>query len=113
MESLTLRDRLRRIVEALPPGAAVSLPRDQLAAWVGADEPPPLTDLTVAEAAEILGRRPSTVRGWCASGELRAYRFRSREWRIPHSAIRELQDRQAAPDDDLDDDDGLSGWTEP
>lgn len=44
--SLTLRDRLRRIVEALPPGAAATLPRDTLAEWIGAPEPEPLADLT-------------------------------------------------------------------
>jgi excisionase family DNA binding protein len=105
VEALSLRDRLRRIVEALPSGSAVTLPRDQLAEWVGADEPPPLTDLTVPEAAEILGRRPSTVRGWCASGELRAYKLRGREYRITREALREFQDQEADPDLDLGDED--------
>lgn len=105
----TLRDRLRRIVEALPPGAAVTLPRDEIAAWVGAEDPEPLADLTVSEVAEIVKRAPSTVRGWCASGELRAYQFQGREYRITREALREFQDRQANPVDD-DSDDDLSSW---
>jgi excisionase family DNA binding protein len=106
---LSLKDRLRRIVEALPPGSAASLPRDTLAEWIGADEPAPLSDLTVPEAAEIVTRKPSTVRGWCASGELRAYRLQGREWRITREALREFQDRQANGDE-LDTDDDLASW---
>jgi excisionase family DNA binding protein len=112
MTAPTLRDRLRRIVEALPNGAAVTLPRDELARWIDAGDPEPLADLTVQEIAEIVGRRPSTVRGWCAAGELRAYRFRGREWRIPATALREFQDREADPGDLDGDDDDLSGWRE-
>jgi excisionase family DNA binding protein len=109
MTAPTLRDRLRRIVEALPNGAAVTLPRDELARWIDAGDPEPLTDLTVPEAAEIVLRKPSTVRGWCASGELRAYRFQGREWRITRAALREFQDQQSKGDD-LDGDDDLSSW---
>ncbi len=105
----TLRDRIRRIVEALPPGASATLPRDTLAEWVGADDPEPLADLTVAEVAEIVKRAPSTVRGWCSSGELRAYQFQGREYRVTREALREFQDRQANPEDDSEDDD-LGSW---
>lgn len=109
MDAPTLRERLRRIVEALPPGAAATLPRDTLAEWVDADDPAPLADLTVQEVADLMGRKPSTVRGWCASGELRAYRLAGREWRIPHGALREYQDQQANPVDD-DGDENIRGW---
>lgn len=50
-----------------------------------------LVDLTVSDAAEELGRAPSTIRTWCGEGRLRgAYRLRGREWRIPPSALRDL-----------------------
>jgi excisionase family DNA binding protein len=103
--------RLRGLMEALPPGGSVMLSREALEEWLAAEPVvEPLTDLTVARAAEVLGRRPSTVRGWCASGELRAYRFRAREWRIPAAAIREFQDHQAeAEHDDVGGAD-LGGW---
>jgi excisionase family DNA binding protein len=109
MEHLSLRDRLRRIVEALPPGAAATLPRDTLAEWIGETEPRPLADLTVPEVAAIVGRAPSTVRGWCQDGELRAYRLQGREWRITREALREFQDRQADAEA-LTGDDDLSSW---
>lgn len=105
----TLRDRLRRIVDALPPGAAATLPRDTLAEWIGAEDPEPLADLTVKEVAEIVKRAPSTVRGWCQAGELDSYLFQGREYRVTRAALRAFQDRQAAPEDDPGDDD-LSSW---
>jgi excisionase family DNA binding protein len=110
MDAPTLRDRIRRIVEALPNGAAVTLPRDELARWIDASDPQPLADLTGPEVAAIVNRSPSTVRGWCASGELRAYRFQGREWRITRDALREFQDRQSGPETNGDDD--LASWRE-
>jgi excisionase family DNA binding protein len=110
--ALTLRDRLARIVEALPSGSAVTLPRDELARWIDAGDPEPMADYTVEHVAELLNRRPSTARGLCASGAIRAYKLNGREWRIPSSALREYLDRQANPDDDLDSDDDLSSWRE-
>lgn len=105
----TLRDRIRAIVEPLPAGASVTLPRDALAEWLGADDPEPLTDLTVNEVAELVRRAPSTVRGWCASGELRSYLFQGREYRVTRAALREFQDRQANPVEESGDDD-LGSW---
>ncbi|MGK7312554.1 MAG: helix-turn-helix domain-containing protein [Candidatus Longimicrobiales bacterium M2_2A_002] len=111
MDSLTLRDRLRKLVEALPPGSSATLPRDQLAEWIEAEEPEPLADLTVEDVAGIMDRAPSTVRGWCHDGKLRAYRLNGNEWRIPHEALREYQRGQLEdqkPDDPESDD--LSSW---
>ena len=49
--------------------------------------------LTVAAAAEIIGRAPSTVRAWCAAERLPgAFRLGGREWRIPSSAISGLSE---------------------
>ena len=105
---MTLRDRLRRIVDPLPDGAAVSLPVDVLRDWLDAEEgdfpeqtssEPQGFDLTVQDAADLLGRAPSTVRGWCSSGVLPgAYRLRGREWRIPRSSLDSLRpDRDHRP----------------
>jgi excisionase family DNA binding protein len=110
MNAPTLRDRLRRIVEALPSGAAVTLPRDELARWIDAGDPEPLADLTVPEAAEIVNRKPSTVRAWCQSGDLRAYKLQGREYRITRDALREFQDRQSTPA--MAGNDDLSSWRE-
>ena len=55
----------------------------------------PVGDYTIPEAATIAKRSASTVRSWCASGELEgAYRFRSREWRIPPSALERFLEQQ-------------------
>lgn len=57
------------------------------------DAPPP--DLTVAQVAARFGRKPSTVRGWIASGSLTgAYQFRGRELRIPAAAVLDFEARQ-------------------
>lgn len=78
---------LAETLAGLPDGALVP------AAWVreqlsGRDT---LTDLTVKETAELLGRAPSTIRSWAASGILRgAYRLRGREWRIPRAALTQI-----------------------
>ena len=102
---MTLRDRLLRIVEPLPPGASVSLPVDVLRTWLEqGDETPAstaaehLVDLTAVAAAGLLGRAPSTVRGWCASGALPgAYRLQGREWRVPRASLAALRNDAPKP----------------
>ena len=43
---------------------------------------------TVREVAERYARAESTVRGWCAIGELSgAFKIRGAEWRVPESAL--------------------------
>ena len=50
--------------------------------------------MTVDEAAERIGRSPSTVRAWCRDGSLPgAYRLRGREWRVPPAALAKMNDR--------------------
>lgn len=112
MEGMTLRDRIRRMVEALPsPTSTVSLSRGDLESLLGhAVEAEPLSDLTVQEVADEVGRAPSTVRGWCNSGELRAYRLNRREWRITREAMREFQRDQQTPPPDISESDDLGSW---
>ncbi len=52
----------------------------------------PPADLTCAEVGQRLRRAASTIRGYCERGELPgAYRWRSREWRIPPVALIALE----------------------
>lgn len=52
--------------------------------------------LTAAEVAALLRVEPRTVRDWCASGELPAYRI-GREHRIDHADLQAwLQTRRAS-----------------
>ncbi|MDB4890349.1 MAG: hypothetical protein JWL61_2204 [Gemmatimonadetes bacterium] len=96
----SVTDALRAIADPLPPGSGVMLPVEWLRAVADMQERAPNkpacgdVDLTVREVAELLDRKASTVRGWCASGKLEAYRLNSREWRIPREALRALQERQ-------------------
>lgn len=92
---------LREIVGPMPPGSSVTLPvewlRAQLDATGGATPAPQDTfaaDMSVEEVAKLMGRKPSTVRGWCRSGELQGYRLHGRDWRISHEALNEYQSRQ-------------------
>jgi excisionase family DNA binding protein len=63
-----------------------------------ADRQAGLADLSVPEVAHALGRAPSTVRAWCAAGEIEgAYKLRGREWRVTRAALRAWQDRQSKP----------------
>lgn len=108
--SSELRDRIRALVDSAPAGTMI--PVSGLAELLEID-PEPLSDLTVEDVAEIVSRAPSTVRGWCADGKLRAYRFNGREWRITRDALREFHRGQAAddaPDDHGSTDDDLSSW---
>lgn len=97
---------LRDSLAALPGDALVPV------AWVreklGETDGEPITDLTVAQAAAKLDRSESCVRGWCADGELDAYKFRDREWRIPPEALRAFmrQDQDRPSSDPV----NLSSW---
>lgn len=59
-------------------------------------EPEPVTpDLTVAEAARIVGRAESTVRTWLDAGMIpEAYKLNNRDWRIPQRALDHFLERQ-------------------
>ena len=97
---VTLLERLRAMVEAVPPGGLVTLSRDWLANELR-DPAAPVTnaDLTIAQVAASMGRAASTVRGWLERGELKGYRFRNREWRIPPVALEAFIARERAGPD--------------
>jgi hypothetical protein len=94
---VTDREALQALATALPPGSAVSVPREWLLALLAAtaDAPSPstgalpATDLTVADLATRYGRSKATARAWCEAGRFPgAYRMHgSREWRIPQSGV--------------------------
>ena len=55
-----------------------------------------IADLTVDQAGQLMGRSPSTLRGWCREGLLPgSYRLRGRQWRIPRAAIAAFQRSEA------------------
>lgn len=94
---MTLADRLAAVVDGMPEDGAVTLPVAWLRAQLEAEESGDgaggrIANLTVEEVAEELGRRPSTIRGYLGSGDLRGYKLRGREWRIPRGAVREFVD---------------------
>jgi excisionase family DNA binding protein len=93
---------LRVMVDQMPAGAMITLPVDWLRVRLGiASDAPPretaaeaIADLSVEEVASLMKRKPSTVRGWCASGALEAYRLQGRDWRVTRASLRAFQDRQ-------------------
>jgi hypothetical protein len=82
---------LRALAEALPIGAAVTVPREwllELLAGVSETSSVGTADPSIEEVAVRFGRAPSTVRGWCEAGKFPgAYKLHGREWRIPPAAI--------------------------
>lgn len=89
---MTLSERLGEVVRGMPDGGSVTLPVSWLRELLehDDDDDDPLADLTVEEVGELLGRAPSTVRGWLISGVLRGYKLRGREWRVPRTAVAEF-----------------------
>jgi excisionase family DNA binding protein len=85
----------RQLLDELPDDALlpVAFVRELLA-QNAVDDSDPLADLSVQDAAKVFDREPSTIRAWCASGSIQAYKLNSREWRIPREALRAYQDRQ-------------------
>ena len=93
---MILLEWLRRVVDLIPPGGAVTVPRDWLLSLLesangvatGADTARAEGMLTLVEVARRYTRSTSTVRGWCEAGLLPgAFRLRGRAWRIPASAL--------------------------
>ncbi len=98
-----MEDRLRTLADALPDGAAVTLPVSLIRSWlvqsVPAD-PDHHADMTVADVAAMLDRSPQTVRAWIRHGDLDAYRLRGREYRVTRGALEAFlahQRNRAAP----------------
>ena len=86
---MTLEDRLRSVVAALPDEISVTLPVVLLRDWLemdDADGTDHVGDLTVDQVAEEFDRSPQTVRNWIRAGELDAYKFRGREYRVTRAA---------------------------
>ncbi len=95
---MNLQERLRTIAEALPEGASITLSSEALRSLLetAADESSTLAhDMTVEEVATHLERAPQTVRRWIREGELEAYSFRGREYRITAAALRDFIARSA------------------
>ncbi len=98
---MSLQERLRTIAEALPDGASIALSSDALRRLLEteAGEKSLPRDLTVEEGADLLHRSPQTVRRWIREGDLEAYSFRGREYRITAAALQDFIARQqTAPD---------------
>lgn len=87
-------EELRRWAARAPPGTLI--PADSLASMLAdvEDGDDRLGDLTVEQVAAELGRSPSTIRGWCIDGRLRAYKLNHREWRVPRGAVRDYLENQ-------------------
>ena len=113
-------DEVRALHEAMPPGTAISLPREVLGALLDGLSPPggggrDVDDLTLQEAVERVGRALSTVRGWCSGGLLvGAYKLNGRDWRIPTAALdaflRAQEERRARPPRGASAGSDLSAW---
>jgi excisionase family DNA binding protein len=84
----------------MPPGSAVTLPRDWLLALDEAGEPedgPPAVDLTVTQLAALFGKKCSTIRAWLEEGDFEgAYKLRGRQWRVPRRALEACQRHEQA-----------------
>ena len=91
----------------MPPGTAISLPREVLGELLDelihpSGDAREVRDLTLSDVASRVGRALSTVRGWCSSGRLLgAYRLNGRDWRVPAAALdaflRGQEERRARP----------------
>ena len=90
---MSIEDRLRQIVTALPEQASVTLPVGVVKEWLEVEADDPLADLTVADVAEQLGRSPGTVRDWIRRGELEAYQL-GKEYRVTRPALTTFCQRQ-------------------
>ncbi len=97
-----LGERLRTLAEALPEGASITLSSEALRSLLerDADESSTLAhDMTVEEVANHLDRSRQTVRRWIREGDIEAYSFRGREYRITAAALHDFIARQqTAPD---------------
>ena len=91
---MKLSDRLMRMIDGMPDGASITLPVAAVKGWLSENGSGLDQDLTVQEVAKFFGRSPVTVRTWIRDGRLEAYHFRGKEYRITHSALEELQERE-------------------
>lgn len=95
---MTLADRLRKLLDALPADGSATLSAATLAAWLAdAEDAPQGHDLSPAEVGARLGRSAATVRRWCAQGRMRGYQLAGRDWRITEQALAEYRRGQLPP----------------
>lgn len=93
-----IRFHLVALVGSVDGGQVISVPVRWLRALLGGElAEQGEIDLTVEEVAKMFGRHPNTIRGWLQSGELRGYKLKGKERRVPRAAIGEFQTRQADP----------------
>ncbi len=86
------RTALLAMVENLPPDEPVTVPAGWIQAVLVTEASPLNVDLSGAAVAELLGRSPVTIAGWCRLGLFPGcYRLRGREWRIPAAALDAFQ----------------------
>jgi excisionase family DNA binding protein len=86
----------RRLLDQLPGESLVPVHWvRELLSTEQTDNTDPLADLTAEQVAAALGRCASTIRSWCAAGQIEAYKLNNREWRIPREALRAYQDAQS------------------
>lgn len=102
-----VREKVADIVDSIPEGASVTLPRRVLADWLDADadacengghgDERAVADLTVEDIAQAHGKAESTVRGWLQEVP-GAYRL-GNELRVPREAWRAYLDSLSDGDD--------------
>ena len=86
-------DDLHTLLDSMPAGSAITLTRADIEELLDELTPPDVdapevSDLTLADVADRVGRAQSTVRGWCTRGLLTgAYRLNGRDWRVPSAAL--------------------------
>lgn len=101
---MAIVERLRAIVEGMPPDGAVTLPVAFLTGLIESEgaEPGMGKLLTLGDVAEIAGRSVSTIRSWCNSGQIAgAFRLQGRDWRIPAADLQRFIERQQSAEYEL------------
>ena len=91
---MRVADRVQAIVDANPPDASVTLSMSSLREWLSDRGSDLDHDLTVEDVGEFFDRSPTTIRTWIRTGQLVAYHFRGREYRITRAALEEFGDRE-------------------
>ena len=93
---MALVDRLKAIIDGMPPDGAVTLPVAFLSRLIEAEtaESGMGRLLTLEEVGDTVGRSPSTVRTWLNTGQLDGFKLNARSWRIRESALRSFIERQ-------------------
>jgi excisionase family DNA binding protein len=85
------------MIAGVPDEAAILLPVAILRALLEVDTGnDSLGDLTVAQVAALVGRRPSTVRAWIRDGRLESYRLNKRDYRVTRVALSAFLEQQRA-----------------